>query len=111
AAHFERLDLSGEPRLCHHVAFAIEQIGAASLRRRDLERIAQQPLCAIVARAETEGVRLQVHRRVVPQACAVDYRETHEGKAASIHSDGRSCTLRRMRSCHQSEMARRSSRW
>src|ERR1035438_4868757 len=30
-------------------------------------------------------------------------------KAASTHSEGRSCTLRRMRSCHQLEISRKSS--
>jgi hypothetical protein len=112
----------GEPGVRGDVAILIERFRAARRRRGDIEPIPPQPLRAIVAWMQTEHMRLHNDRSVIAYtvACSTRMRmrraaqrmasrPVRREKAASIHSAGRSCTLRRMRSCHQLEMERRSS--
>src|SRR5215831_3237457 len=110
-AHAELLRQALEPDVRDHVAVLIESVGTAGRVRRDVESEGSEPLPTVVPRAQTDDVRLEMDRAGVAIAGGVDYRETHAGNAASIHLPGRSDTLWRIRSCHQSEIGRMSSRW
>ena len=85
---------------------------------------ARNPANSIVVAEHWSGLRgktgSQLASLAVAGGVAGDYAVSHRGSytsarvsrwnAASIHSEGRLCTLFRMRSCHQAEISRRSSR-